>query len=156
MLVSYKKLLLVFLLFAVVAFSQDSVEVKKDKTDVPSIKASMSEINNEHLSLLSPERITQFRNLTVGFTTDGKNSGSLLRYAHRIDYVLRPNLRTQMVFELSRFQTNGQSHTDITPTFRLDWKPSKFTSLSINLRLPSYILSDKIQGSSLMNKSFWR
>ncbi|RKZ31312.1 hypothetical protein DRQ36_02460 [bacterium] len=145
-------------LFAVSVFPQDSVgntTVTAKRESAAGKILTMPE-RAEHRSLLSQEKLTQFRSLTLGYSAGDNSSGSLVRYMHGFDYAIRQNLVAGAVFELSRYQSNGRSLTEITPAFRLNWKSEKGSFLSISLRLPPQRLSGNILDRDLMLKSLWR
>lgn len=133
-----KRLFILFaLIFAVSVFAEDSLDTKAETRPEPrQTNFSLQPSGSGHESLLSPERLSQFRSLSLGYSTNGSSSVSAMSYLHGFDYVFGPNLRTSAVFELSRFSAKTGDAVELTPTFRMDWRPFESARVTLDLRMP--------------------
>jgi len=93
------------------------------------------------LSLFSPERLSQSNGVYFGYSSDGKNTGSVLSFMHEFTYIIKPNMKLETNISVARSTYSGEHSTDLMPSFRLDWKPNKNTSITFDVQLPAQNLS---------------
>jgi len=129
--------ILVFAMIASLCYAQEIRVPEPAPGKVENPKMTLDTGAGGHESLLSPKKLTQFRSLSLGYTTNGKSSVSMMSYLHGFDYVLSPRLKTKTTLELSRLQSGSGEIVELTPTFRMDWRPFDGGQLTLNLRLPA-------------------
>ncbi len=130
--------IILVILIAFASFSEDTLRIetpKKEENEVSQM--ALEPYSRGHESLLSAERLSQFRSLSLGYSTDGKSSLSVMSYLHGFDYIFGPNLRTSVTVELSSYRSKSGEAVELSPTFRMDWKPFEGGRFMLNLRLPS-------------------
>lgn len=141
----FKKIsvIMLFALFCFPVLSQSS-----DRTEADSASSRRLESNkptpgpiSERLSLLSPERFTQNRALSFGYYSDGKTSASVTSYLHSFGMALSSRLDVNATMGVHYIRSANASAAELSPTFRLDWRPGKDTRLIVNLKLSPVNLS---------------
>lgn len=145
-----KKLVILLAIIVVfTSFAQDSlgIEIKEQKEERETAQLSLQPHSRGHESLLSTERLSQFRSLSLGYSTDGESSVSMMSYLHGFDYIFGPNLKTSATLELSRFQSREGQAVELTPRIQLDWRPFEGGRLKLDLRLPP----QRLYGTGLNN-----
>ena len=134
-----------FILFALILslslFGRDSLKTEGEtlpelRSEAVQSRMSLQPSTAGHESLLSPERLSQFRSLSLGYSSNGSSSVSAMSYLHGFDYVFGPNLRTSATFELSRYSSKTGESVELTPTVRMDWRPFESARVTLDLRMP--------------------
>lgn len=141
-----KLIIILTILLLCAAFSQESERlVTEDRQSSEASKMSLQPASKGHESLLSPERLTQFRSLNLGYATDGRSSASGISYMHGFNYTISPKLKTSGTLELSRSQSKSGEVVELTPAMRLDWRPFEGGRVTLDLRMSP----QRIQGTGL-------
>ena len=79
-----------------------------------------------------------------------------MSYSHRFDYAITSGIKVSAEFELARVSNGKSARTGLSPSFRLDWRGSSGTALTIDLKLSPRRIGEDFNGSFFQNGIFRR
>ncbi|MCK5832869.1 hypothetical protein KAH81_04265 [bacterium] len=144
---SFLKICIFFLIaFSALSAEKDSLYYSQtEKSEIiPSNKyfdENCALTKSGHASLFARNRLVQNSRLSFGYSSNSRSSGSVLSYTHGIDYAFSSRLKTSVYLDIASVSFNGSKHTELTPAFRLDWRPNDNTFFRLNLKISPQTIS---------------